>query len=526
MSTPGNIEIRAQTPDEQIAVLTRRIARLEEELKKASKAAKQVAKDGDEATNSLDQGFESALNSAKGFVAGALSIGAVVGVVKQLKEEVLELAKAQAEASKGIGALGQLAGGNPAELERLIGLSRQFYASGAAPSLGAAADMVFGMRSAGMDDAPTLSLFGDIARAQLADVASMLGPLSQVRAATGQDGGETFGQAIAGSQFTKIDASALTDQFSRAVAQIESMGLKFEDVATAVTRVAQVRPAEAGSYVNALIRAMGATGLADEMRQDLGRPATINEYLEHIRSLDMSIEELGKYLGSSEAKTAFDLLTNAEGLEMTARIRAELDAASVDNVRRLIETNLARPEIAGTLGQAQATASLELQRMQGATNAQNLEAVRAMRERELRESLGGFGASIQGFFDGAAELLAGGLSGLTQGDYSIGAIRSYGGAETPQYSFVDTAAEARALEAGLEYTPKPTVSLTDSQRMANLASEYASTGAEALLVEMRMLNETLRAVATNTRDTADLAGKPTAVINMPGESVLYNNNVE
>jgi len=323
---------------------------------RAARSLRDAGKSRDEAFGSRGMGQLSSFAARIGIIATAASgLKKILAEVNKAREE----AGARGLASEsGLSSLAQLAGGNKARLQQLIGAARKTYAEGGASSLDAAAKQVFALESAGALGGRQFfsRLYGIVE-----DPAAMARAAATMRKSVGakETGGfsQIVSKAFAASKYSPASAEALLTAASRGGQGIRAIGGSDEELlaATAIMATARGSAEEGGTTVAALLKQLQKKGGFE----GLGLKGS----LEKLKAKGLSGRKLLKFLGGrQEASIAADVLMRsipqldeitgaqavAEHTNLAGRIISSREAIPEIEVARAARAARARREIGET----------------------------------------------------------------------------------------------------------------------------------------------------------------------------------
>lgn len=332
------------------------------------------------------------------FAGGLLSVSAVgskvVAVITQIRDEADAAAEALGEIAGSSGNLAQLAGGDEKLLDKLFASSDEVFASGFVRTREEADKLIFELQSAGrlgdIDFFSSLAVIDNAAA--LAKSANLI--------ATGFGASETGGsqdiisKAIAAAlPATGVTPSDIASGVARAAGSAKGFGLSDEELFAAVSRVAEVTGsgAEAGTLVNQLLQSGTRQGLADQL-QGQGLASVIRQ----IGSQNTTQQGLVKFLGSSEALRAFDVLRDIGSFRERA---SEIETSQAEGLAKQAINNALRTDRVGSSvalrsGEAQNTISQDDNAVDAAFARARL-LIRKARQREAGESEAGIALNSQ-----------------------------------------------------------------------------------------------------------------------------------
>lgn len=230
----------------------------------------------------------------------------VLGTLQDIREERSQAGNTIIEASQAMGGLAQLAGGDAKKMRLLTNASKATFAEGAFKTLDESAQLTFQLESAG-----ALGSRGFFSQFQgIDDSAKIVKAAGLIRSTLGAKEAGGFiditskGMAAA-APATDVSPSDVLSGASRAGVSASALGVGFDELlaATSITSQATGNGDEAGTRVNALLRALTRQGFAESHKgQSLG------EMLKSVDSQGMDQQELIKFFGRAEAAQAFGLL--------------------------------------------------------------------------------------------------------------------------------------------------------------------------------------------------------------------------
>ncbi|MCC6679863.1 MAG: phage tail tape measure protein [Phycisphaeraceae bacterium] len=336
MTEPIRQEIRADYDGQPAQDAARDMDRLGRETREAGTEAEHAGrKQRDQANATRDQATSAdrVIGRLASMAAGYVSIGAAIAAatqaLREFRQEQDEAGRAEREARRGVSSLAQLAD-TPEQFKGLVDAAKQTLAEGGARNLDEAARTVFALESAGQLD--QRALFSSLAATGIVTDTDVLA--NAVSALIGSMGAGETGSArdivskgFGASKFAPSTVSQLLQGTARAGVAAGRLGISDEEVLGATTVGAKATGSAdiAGSYLRALLINLDKQGVYQ------GQP--LMKSVSQIQAMNLSTEDLFKYLGSQEAVTMFGMLAANKPLYGQA-MREITQAQATDAVGR------------------------------------------------------------------------------------------------------------------------------------------------------------------------------------------------
>jgi hypothetical protein len=298
-------------------------------------------------------------NYALGFFGVQQAIQAVISALQGAEAERQRVAEAAKGARGGVGSLAQLAAtaGDPRSAYRnLVGEARNLRAAGGADTLDEAANTVFALVSAGLDERDRAFAAKLKSSGVMTNVGDAATSYAAISTALGRDEVGTFEQfiakALAASKVAPAQAQEIPLAAARAAGSAREFGFQDESLYAATAILAKIRgsAAEGGTQLAAFMKQLEKSDVRDQLS---GKNLT--EVVEFLSTLSAEQQGLGGVLGDrAEAVAGFRALR--DNLDLLRSLSGEVDASQ--------RSGLARQAIAlpgtdiGQLG-ARAAASAE-----------------------------------------------------------------------------------------------------------------------------------------------------------------------
>lgn len=306
-----------------------------------------------------------------------LAIGKATAAVKALDAAREAAAERARGAEAGLASLAQLAGGDPAKLQRLMAGARDIYRRGGAETMAGAARTMFALESAGA--AGQRGFFADLFGI-VPDVAMMARAATTMQTAIGKaEAGnlrQIVSKALAASKHAPATVEALLEAGARGGVSAEALRISDEELlaATALMSKATGTAELGGTTVAALLTAMQRLGGFGGLGLMGG--------IEKLGAMGLTEQQMVKLLGRKEAYRAFGVLGRM-GPEM-AMIQADMLAAQEQDLAgRVIGTVQRDPFLGGLRRERIARARREL----GVANIERGRE-RVLTERMIQERVG------------------------------------------------------------------------------------------------------------------------------------------
>lgn len=292
-----------------------------------------------------------------GIAMATMGLRAYLGVMRQITSESDRVAGRQRESEGGVSQLAQVATSQK-DFNQLFLLAKQMFAQGVGDSVGGAANVVFQLRSAGLDSAAPLVT--ELAGSQLIGNAQEF-----VRAAKtlhenlgeAETGGfrAIVSKAFGASQFSPATAESLLLGTSRGAQSAKTLGLHDEELlaANALAATAIGTAEEGGTAVASLLRSLVREA------PEVFKGKSLKESVELIDKQGLGEDELIEFLGRQEAARAFLVL------------RGAMRDGRFDEVVRGVEQAQRGDEVAQRLGFIANNPFLQTSRVRRETEARN-----------------------------------------------------------------------------------------------------------------------------------------------------------
>ncbi len=299
---------------------------------------------------------DDAARSLKNYVTGMLSVSAVIGTATAALRAYHEERKRGAESIRGAaaaqGELAQLAGGDPAKLQRMmdeVRRTREETGMGAAE----AARLQFTLEGMGLaDKREFFSRFRGIVGDPnaLAEAAVTL----QTAFGAGETGGveNIVSKLFAGAGASKTDVSGLATALTQFAQPARAIGTTDEEAIAlqSVLTNALKSPEVAGTQLKALATTMGRRGVGGRglLGGMEGMQALMDQTVRELPAGAVAEEEIQKLFGSDEALSAFRAIQQnlPQILEITRSVRGE---DRPDLARRIQESRMGVPSLAASM---------------------------------------------------------------------------------------------------------------------------------------------------------------------------------
>lgn len=374
-----------------------------------------VGQQGKKAGKDAEDAFgDRAIAGLKSYVAGIASIAAAYNVARQALADLEAERQAAADRTKasamGMSSLAQLSGGSSQKMLSLTQAAREMYRAGGASDLDQAARTVFALESAGALQHRELfaQLYGILEKP---DVMAKAATTLVTSMGEEETGGlpAVLGKAFAASSFSPTSADALLEAAARSGGAARMLGVSDEEVLGGVARLATATGSaeRGGTQLAAFLQTLAKKG--DYAGLSLEESVAKIGTLTGAGGAPMSPAELIEYFGREEAFSAYANLRN-EMPKVREAVAAQ-QAAGPDYVQRIIEAQLAQPELAGWKGEQISKAKFET------SPAQRLAAVdKLMRDeitqRKLTEYQEEHGVGVGSWLYGKHLQLAGKFGGF------------------------------------------------------------------------------------------------------------------
>jgi len=228
--------------------------RMYRKVLQTTKASQAASSEGKKHNTMLSQMGRSVLTAAAGYVSFASAIGLAKKAMRELTEEGRRASQSLEQAVPGRKKLVQVSGGDPAEFNRLVGLSQGIqttYGMGEDP----ATDLVFAAKSA-----TQLANLGMIAKtSKFGDPAAMLTAVSKVQGAFGKGEGGTgrqiLNKVIKAAERSEVSIQDFAPQLATFAATAARVGFSDESAMAALSQLtfATKSPEIAGTQLRAFL---------------------------------------------------------------------------------------------------------------------------------------------------------------------------------------------------------------------------------------------------------------------------------
>lgn len=278
--------------------------------------------------------FGGMVDNLKGVALGLAGAAGPLALMKKglddIKEAVDKARQATADSRVSIGSLRQLAESDQ-EFQGLKGKAEALFASGSVRSLDEGAGAVFALKSAGLLDEQSFSLFNRLgAKGIIGDIPGVARSVTQFSTAFGAKEAGTAQQilqkAFAAAKFSPASVEQLLATQPRVGAIAAAQGLTDEET-FALTSVlsSSVGAEQAATLSTQFLAASGKLKGFDNL--------DITERVEKLKALHLSQPDLQKKLGSVEAATGFALASsNLDTIKSAEQslIRANNDPGAIN----------------------------------------------------------------------------------------------------------------------------------------------------------------------------------------------------
>lgn len=305
----------------------------------------------------------------------------LLSTLRQIRGEQDAAANALNQTSRGAGALAQLAGDDPAKLNKLLAASDKTFGEGFVRTREDADNLTFEL-----DSAELLKFRRFFSRLSAIDNAEVL-TKSVKLVQTGFEGvDETGGPKELVSKFiaaaapaTGVSPSQVGEGAAISSSAAAAFGLRDEENLAAVSRVSEVtgNARVAGTRVSSLFTALARQGLADQLK---GKG--LREIIAAVDRLGLDEQGLIEFLGSDEAQKAFSILKNTSALD--TRVAAIDQAAASGLAEKQIAIALNTRRIGSAVRQRRGEAQVVLSRDQQAADTSVVDEIASNREAALR----------------------------------------------------------------------------------------------------------------------------------------------
>lgn len=288
-----------------------------------------------EAGRSTDEAFGAKTLGKIGAISGGLigirkATQMAIDALKEMQRVRLQAAREGREAGPGLAQLGQVAD-ETTSMAQLQVRAEKFYGAGASPSLGAAADVVFALKSAQSLDAQ--GIVQDLAASAVAqDPAGLVEAAKTIQSSFGK--GEAgsirgiFSKAFAASGQSPSRVPELLQAGASAGSVSAGLGFTDESIMAAVAMAATA----AGSASTGGTQIEGLLTTIKKKHDVLGKPGTFREAVSAIaeKTGNMSLAEQVKFFGRKEGQQGFS--TVSRQMDDFDRIRGLIVQAEKDDL--------------------------------------------------------------------------------------------------------------------------------------------------------------------------------------------------
>lgn len=373
--------------------LARRTAKVEAENARLGRTGQEQAK----AYKGARREMSGMLAVGSGVFSGlTMAATGYLAVMREINEANERASASVSGAARGMGPLGQLRA-TPADLKRLRSQAESLYLMGATSQTGAggiqeAGNLAFSLESAGM--LGDLNMFGQLGASQLVkpeELASLAIAMKTMRSSMGTDevgsNRQLLSKAFEASGYNPASVPALLQATSRTGVNARALGFSDEAMLTATAMLATSTgtPERGATQLDALLRSMRAKGGFEG--------PSFGHAVSKIQKMGLSDPELVKYLGSSEAMSAYGVLTNQQG-EYRTNLRGVMKAQQTDVVAQRIRNNLMGLDVRTDLKERQVTARSDIQELHAGRMEKLADAVRTEKTRIRREKSGDLAGGV------------------------------------------------------------------------------------------------------------------------------------
>ena len=240
------------------------------------------------------------------YVTAAAAIGVMTKALRTMHEERKKAATEVVQGAGAVGQLGQLTGGDPAEMRRMVNeLKKTMREEGLTRT--AAAELQFALESGGL--ASKRELFASLAPLTKRQPGGVALGVATLRNALGQEAGtpeEILNKLLAASAVSQTTLGQFAPTATIAAQGQRQLGGTTSELLAVLAQLTQATksPEAAGTQVSSFITALTGTGLKGK-GFDVTKITGIMQAVQAISDLNIPKEELQSVLGNVRAKRGF-----------------------------------------------------------------------------------------------------------------------------------------------------------------------------------------------------------------------------